>query len=344
MGFLKTKSITARTRDNYVRLATRLTEHAAEQGLELETCEGVDAAAASFFDVLYFEGAGPYEGRQALWGYAYCHDFAVSKREYPQSFRALKGWSKAAPEWERLPMPWPALLLVAWSLATAVLPQWLAGLGAEVAIALLVMWDAYARPSEVLDLLAGDVLPARRKPLEHSIYLGLRPPPTAREGSAADVGDDYETRPTKTGTYDATVECNDFVSRSAGRRFVYELLLQLRSRTVAAGGARLFDFTLNFLERALGWASRQAGLGSLALTPHMARHGGPSHDYAQRVRSIVEIQERGRWESGRSVARYKRTAGLRRQEAKMTDEQLNAAERDTLQLQQLLGSLLSQPR
>ena len=61
--------------------------------------------------------------------------------------------------------------------------------------------------------------------------------------------------------------------------------------------------------------SRAAAIQSLEpfrLTPHMARHGGLSEDALSRVRSVPEIQARGRWEHPKSVARYRKAGTLLR--------------------------------
>ena len=74
--------------------------------------------------------------------------------------------------------------------------------------------------------------------------------------------------------------------------------------------------------------SRAAAIQSLEpfrLTPHMARHGGLSEDALSRVRSVPEIQARGRWEHPKSVARYRKAGTLLRQIRLMTNPQLRKA-------------------
>ena len=45
-------------------------------------------------------------------------------------------------------------------------------------------------------------------------------------------------------------------------------------------------------------------------TPHTVRHPGPSYDAIHQLRSLPEIQQRGRWSCPGSVARYKRPGRL----------------------------------
>lgn len=64
-------------------------------------------------------------------------------------------------------------------------------------------------------------------------------------------------------------------------------------------------------------AVRSAGLGALnnpgAPVLHQLRHGGPSADRASRVRSLREVQKRGRWGSERPVQRYEKAGRVSEQ-------------------------------
>ena len=147
------------------------------------------------------------------------------------------------------------------------------------------------------------------------------PPPTKRG---------EEAKASKTGSFDNTVVGNDIVSRTAGRSFIYDVFRRALTRTPL--DSLVFDFSLPLYEKAIRWASEAAKLGDLELTPHTARHGGPSDDAANARRTLKEISGRGRWESMRSVNRYKRAGTLRRQESKLSAEHHAIAEQDTSSL------------
>ena len=85
------------------------------------------------------------------------------------------------------------------------------------------------------------------------------------------------------------------------------------------------SITLMEYEAALRYATVKAGLDTLGLTPHTARHGGASQDSRDQLRSFADIQARGQWQSLKSVARYKKTGVYERQLAKMTDAQVLSA-------------------
>jgi len=161
------------------------------------------------------------------------------------------------------------------------------------------------------------------------IAITLCPAPTRGGG---------EAKASKTGSFDNTVIGNDRVSREAGRMFIFDMFRVALGQV--KGSALIFDFSLAFYERAIRWACEKGQLESLELTPHTARHGGPSDDAATGRRTLKEIGERGRWESLRSVRRYKRPGTLRRQEAKLSEQHYSIAARDTSKLATLLCAQL----
>ncbi|CAK0826987.1 unnamed protein product [Prorocentrum cordatum] len=63
---------------------------------------------------------------------------------------------------------------------------------------------------------------------------------------------------------------------------------------------------------ALSAAAKAFGIEKFlpGLHPYMLRHGGASHDYGSKARSLVDVQRRGRWQSWHSVRRYEKGARL----------------------------------
>lgn len=60
-------------------------------------------------------------------------------------------------------------------------------------------------------------------------------------------------------------------------------------------------------------AAKATGLKELYIVPYSARHCGASSDKASGVRSLVEVQRRGRWKCMTSVARYEMAARINEQ-------------------------------
>lgn len=180
-------------------------------------------------------------------------------------------------------------------------------LGKMASGALLIQYDTrththtHCRPSEIVELCLHNVVPpaARAPALDRRWALILAP------------FDLVVT--TKTGTHDDSI----LVAEATPRRSFVSDLLARRVRALQAAkapeSAALFPgLTLVAYEQQVRLASRAVGLEQFNITPHMARHGGPSADVFEGTRALAEVQKRGRWASARSVARYEKHARLLR--------------------------------
>jgi hypothetical protein len=87
--------------------------------------------------------------------------------------------------------------------------------------------------------------------------------------------------------------------------------------------ALLFPLSLARYEELFRCAARSLDLGKLKCTPHSARHGGPSSDYARGLRSLPDIQKRGHWSVASSVRRYEKSATLMRQLGFLSKEHID---------------------
>ena len=155
----------------------------------------------------------------------------------------------------------------------------------------------------------------------------VRPADDVDEGSAIDQARAraglQRARPAKSGRFDGTVLVGEKSSDLAGRGVVHHFVKSLkRSRQP---GQKLFPITLATFEKHVTLAANRLRLQKLRLTPHTARHGGPSEDCYGNFRDIAAIQSRGRWEHPRSVARYRKPGKLLRQKKHL--DQLAAAVR-----------------
>jgi integrase len=110
------------------------------------------------------------------------------------------------------------------------------------------------------------------------------------------------------------------------------LLLQPRTREHALGsgrvqvsmagsplvdsprGSQLLGITMDVWSKAFSAACLQLGVPATnVIHLYRLRHGGASHDAAEKVRTLEEIQKRGGWRSFSSVARYSKPARLNAQ-------------------------------
>ena len=76
---------------------------------------------------------------------------------------------------------------------------------------------------------------------------------------------------------------------------------------------RLFQCSYAELLASMHQAAGALGCQAVRPTPHGLRHGGASHDRAYGLRSLAEIQSRGKWRSPLSVQRYEKHARIAEQ-------------------------------
>ena len=188
--------------------------------------------------------------------------------------------------------------------------------------ALVLQFDLYARPSEALGLQYGDLHGAGRSGI---FAVVIRPQNANEEGDAADLaaarGGQRRAQPSKNGSVDGSVLVGEAASEKAGRgivKFFLGALVAARRHHLR----KLFPISLAEFESTLKKAAAVLNLTSMRMTPHTARHGGASEDYFQIARDIKSIQARGRWESPRSVGRYRKPGKLCRQLTLLDDARL----------------------
>lgn len=155
-----------------------------------------------------------------------------------------------------------------------------------VGAAILLQGDLYLRPNELLKLQRKSVLqPSKARSRFWGVVVGLQ------ENKHA----------TKTGTFD------DCILLDTPSRTDLALVLKFLFKRCSSENDLLFGgLTLKAYNVALTQSCERLGLAQLHLTPHCLRHSGPSSDCYHKVRTLEEIQQRGRWRALSSVARYKK--------------------------------------
>jgi hypothetical protein len=355
VSYLKQRSVKPITVRRYTEACEKFDEWRTGTGKLVGTTR--DDTLAAYLDVLFFKGEPVSAGRYATYALRFMQDWSVSKADFPNTHAALKGWRLAAPALARDPMPWQALLLLVHVLLEYVGP--LTDVYKRAALVLPWHFDGYMRPSEALAVSKQDVFFTTHK--DKRIAVIVQAAPDDAEGSATDVvnaGRGKERRkPAKSGHFDGTITLCDQASERAGRALLARTALVKLCASPACGRSLgsdgktlptsyspLAGITLAQYEAALRYATKQAGLTSLKLTPHCARHGGASQDSQGEFRTLADIQQRGRWEAASSVARYKRSGTLERQLKKFSPAQLKLAASLQHSLPGTLSAVALQPQ
>jgi integrase len=303
-------------------------------GVGFDTDKTADRSLVQYFDSLIYDGAPNFEGRNTLHGFIllFPRSGKIDASRLPLSRKALRGWQRLMPGGSPFPQPLQLFFYLA---------QWLLDAGElEACIAVVLLCDSYARPSEIIDIDWCSVIrPANPVSSEH-----IAVAPSTRDFSAAwwlrreqkswclVFGDAALGRCTKTKKQDDTI-----IIGMPGREWVNDVLALY---SFGRSGRLFPHLTLSKLEHLFRRGSTALGLRTFGLTPHKCRHAAPSHDSLFGVVDTKGIQERGRWASERTVSRYKQHGRYKIQCLKVTPELKKLADDATLRLPAKLSAAI----
>ena len=117
----------------------------------------VDVAMTRYFTDLYLDAEAPAEARICLYGYLYHRTNEDGNRQnrLPCATRSLRGWTKRTRQLTVDPVPLCCLFWLAQQFALQNLVR--------LAMFVLVGFDTYLRPSELLTVRRGHVSPPTRR-------------------------------------------------------------------------------------------------------------------------------------------------------------------------------------
>ncbi|CAK0884478.1 unnamed protein product [Prorocentrum cordatum] len=308
---LKHQRVQPRTVALHREAHRKFSQWAAEQHLRQVSMDETDLAMTRYLDHQYFQGLSIAHARNAVHGTIFVKDYP--RRSPTTMYRAkdaLARWFKAGPDRVRDPLPWEAALLIADNLAERDRE------GVAAAGAPLVSFDGYIRPINTLAITSREVSQRQAGPNPNYPSLVVTIAPQA---------DDHGQQPapsTQSGDHDCTIVFGDQASLKANRGICRDALLWASRK--ARRGRPLVDISLAKYEQIFNQAVADVKLSSLKVTPHCARHGGPSTAAALKLHPLEATQKRGLWRSASSVRRSEKHGTLMRQIAKMTSTQLRS--------------------
>ena len=278
---------------------------AEQQRHKVRAPKDADRAMAIYFDKLFEDCASFSDASYTLYGFIVLR-MIPDKAErdlLPLSRAALTAWRGSRPGKSRVGMV--PQVIYHFAQYCALRQEW------DASAAVLLQYDLYARPSEILQIRGCDFVPS----------VAAFSSPWGLMFGNSDTGN-----VTKTGATD------DVVLADSSHRTWCNTLLRSIGRQVGPVEAPVFSLSLSRYERLFRDFSQATGLAKGLFTPHVIRHSGPSFDLIHRYRDFAAIQARGRWAAPQSVERYKKpgrllltAARLPCQFQKFTDEPLHEA-------------------
>jgi len=302
---LEAASVMPQTWQNYAKTVIQFRTYAALHQLELSSPDAVDLSLARYLDVLFSVNRDVNEAQKlyAAWCALYPAYGRLGTHRLPRVLRTLKGWNRRAPPKTRVPLPFVFMMGIAFEMATSGSPV--------AAVALMLAFTAYLRPSEGFKLKGVDLV-RPRPPLSTCYALNLH---AEEHSSASKVGARNEALLLDDPDLSFLGPCLDSI-----RRQDLEPLLPIRYRDFVTA-FRLAQGRLNL---------------PVWFIPYQARHGGPSHDMRLRRRSLLEIKMRGRWASDSSLRRYEAHARVQALENLASPEALSACMKAVAEMDSVL--------
>lgn len=243
----------------------------------------VDVSMSIFFNFLVDDGASHSMGSYTLFGWIALRmvPHRAERDLLPLSRAALNAWKARNPGSSRVGVPPQVIFAFA---SYCVQQQHF-----HAAVAALLQYDLYARPSEILNITGSDLVsPVRGMTGSWGVIFGNA---------------DRDER-TKTGSMDDVV-----LADSAHRGWCGTLLGHI-GKKMKRCDHYVFNVTLAKYEELFRSFSALHKLPVSLFTPHTLRHSGPSFDAIHFRRTLPEIQQRGRWAAPSSVQRYKKPGRL----------------------------------
>lgn len=289
LTILEANSVLPATRLDYQKRKAAFQEFASSLRLPLRTAEEADIAMVEYLDLLFLEGATIEEGQKALAAWQWLNPMYPrgAGQHLVRSKKALQGWKKLAPAVTLPPLPliWMALIIEALCL-----------LGfPPMGAALALMFFPYLRPGEAFKLKERDLVPPALAGQKWALNLH---PSDRHEKSKIQLPDEA------------------FALDSRDALWLGPLLAMLRTRQP---DAPLFKCGYHEFKKSFEKAQAMIGFQVVRYVLYQARHGGPSHDRREQFQTMMEVKQRGRWQTEDSLRRYEAHARLQQEELKESE-------------------------
>ena len=245
--------------------------------------QNADKHMAIYFNALFDDGEPMNTASYTLFGWIALRVIPHSPERdlMPLSRAALTAWRGACTSKMRVGLP-PQVIYRFAAFCVSLNEHW-------AAAAVLLQYDLYARPSEILSVKGRDLVP---------------PVPSMCLHWGVIFGNADHDEVTKAGSSD------DVVLANSPHRGYAQKILQRFGKLFLHQDLPLFRGTLAQYESLFRKFSKQYKLKKSIFTPHCIRHSGPSFDAIHNHRTLAEIQSRGRWACQASVNRYKKPGRL----------------------------------
>ena len=247
----------------------------------------LDHALANFINKMFFDGQDPSDASTLLAATKFYRTDVDKMNILVKAKDAMKGFRKLEPPQGRPPLPWPMLCVIVRNVWDE---------NAAVAMWLLTIWATRCRPGEALKLRRQDVVPPSKMSDNWIIILNSQ----KLQGQSMTVENNADGKPVpkvKVGESDEAVIVDQPYMAGFGEMLT-TYLEDKEPHKIVFGfplhqGTTLFNKVVSDLQ--------YVSLGINCV--RQLRHGSASTDVLSGLRTLTEVQKRGRWSVIKSVRR-----------------------------------------
>lgn len=305
LTLLEQKAIGERASKYYNEEYQAMKSFAKSLGCAFSTPQSLDAMLTRYFNHLFLQGHPAHRGDKILASVMHHHPQygRQGTEKLPHSWRSLKGWRRLGAGSSRKAYP-----LAIWA---AICCEMKRKGYLQMALFTMMGLSSYARPGELLRC---------------RVYSLVRPSPSITEFWTLLLNPEERAERSKVGEFDDSLALDSPYLRP----WAFPLMKQLVNRSPELP---LWCFDYSHYSKIFGQVVETLGLD---MTPYQLRHSGPSIDRSRNLRSLLEVQKRGRWRSHKSVARYEKSARLAANFQSLSP----ALQHHCLLAEQLLGAVM----
>ena len=310
--FLEERAITSTRLQSYEMAWMKLVEFAEDQGYPMTCLKEVDAAAAWWMDMMYFEGDGVSGAMTMMAAIKHMRTDVPKLSLLVRCSRSLRAFKKLAPPMARVPLPFPMLAQVVKHIVIELTEP-------MVGVHLILTWSLCCRPGESLKLKWRQIVAPNQVNRRWSVLLSESSPV---EG---------QSQPSKTHELDEAVLIDHPYLLWLGA-----ILKHLKKGKRAS--MPVFDFKMAHVSSVFGQALDACGYRPHGVqSVYQIRHGSASTDRLTQQRSMEELMKRGRWRSLSSLRRYEQGGRISHVFGCLSPEEQKAALMAEKQLPIILG-------
>lgn len=309
-SFLETRTLTLPRLKSYQKAWEEFVGWCYEQEMMMDHLPDLDLALTNRLNELFFEGADVATAATLQAAVKYFRDDVPKLTLLPRSQEAMKGFRKLEPAQGRVPMPWPMVCFVVRQLWEEF---------KEAALWILLIWGTCSRPGELFKLRKKHLV-APSKMCRHWVVI-LSPGvdcPGAGVGQKRKMENGESAQPvvpSKVGELDEAILLDQPYLQGLGKLMAEHVKFkQPQDKIFTMDPKRA---TSAFTQAIVDEGYQNVGINCT----YQLRHGSASTDVLDGLRSLAEVQKRGRWQAQKSVRRYSNGGRVSQVFAELSDQQ-----------------------